>query len=244
MTRLEARHCGRADLRRQHHDRSAPRRGQDGAAPVHARGRRIRGIHNAFGTEYNWPWYEGLLGDANYYDHGAHQNGNVVRRNADPRPTACRTRGRSGTSGTTSAVPTRVKFLTVDESTIGGERTRTRARQLPSDRVVPVLRRRPRLVTTLGPRLPRVHRRLRASRASRVQAANRQGHPVGDGQHSVLEVTIEVVSTKRCIAGPTRPRFFSAAAGLDCARPGDGNDSEIQNCEATARRMPRACAPA
>ena len=28
------------------------------------------GIHNAFGTEYNWHWYEGLLGNANYYDHG------------------------------------------------------------------------------------------------------------------------------------------------------------------------------
>ena len=26
------------------------------------------GIHNAFGTEYNWPWYEGLLGNANFYD--------------------------------------------------------------------------------------------------------------------------------------------------------------------------------
>jgi hypothetical protein len=31
------------------------------------------GIHNAFGTEYNWPWYEGLLGDTNFYDHGEHQ---------------------------------------------------------------------------------------------------------------------------------------------------------------------------
>jgi len=28
------------------------------------------GIHNAFGTEYNWSWYEGLLGGANFYDHG------------------------------------------------------------------------------------------------------------------------------------------------------------------------------
>ena len=36
------------------------------------------GIHNAFGTEYNWPWYEGLLGNANYYDHGANQEGDVV----------------------------------------------------------------------------------------------------------------------------------------------------------------------
>ncbi|MBB2937958.1 hypothetical protein FHX82_005034 [Amycolatopsis bartoniae] len=35
------------------------------------------GIHNAFGTEYNWPWYEGLLGGANYYDHGPAQTGTV-----------------------------------------------------------------------------------------------------------------------------------------------------------------------
>ena len=36
------------------------------------------GIHNAFGTEYNWEWYEGLLGGANYYDHGRYQPGTVV----------------------------------------------------------------------------------------------------------------------------------------------------------------------
>jgi type 1 glutamine amidotransferase len=35
------------------------------------------GIHNAFGTEYNWPWYEGLLGGANYYDHGPLQTATV-----------------------------------------------------------------------------------------------------------------------------------------------------------------------
>jgi type 1 glutamine amidotransferase len=35
------------------------------------------GIHNAFGTEYNWPWYEGLLGGANYYDHSPYQTGSV-----------------------------------------------------------------------------------------------------------------------------------------------------------------------
>jgi type 1 glutamine amidotransferase len=35
------------------------------------------GIHNAFGTEYNWPWYEGLLGNANFYDHGPLQTGVV-----------------------------------------------------------------------------------------------------------------------------------------------------------------------
>ena len=36
------------------------------------------GIHNAFGTEYGWQWYEGLLGNANYYSHGANQDGDVV----------------------------------------------------------------------------------------------------------------------------------------------------------------------
>jgi hypothetical protein len=36
------------------------------------------GIHNAHGTEYGWPWYEGLLGNSNYYSHGANQPGDVV----------------------------------------------------------------------------------------------------------------------------------------------------------------------
>ena len=35
------------------------------------------GTHNVFGTEYNWPYYEGLVGNANYYDHGANQSGHV-----------------------------------------------------------------------------------------------------------------------------------------------------------------------
>lgn len=35
------------------------------------------GIHNAFGAEYDWPYYEGLLGGANYYDHGANREGTV-----------------------------------------------------------------------------------------------------------------------------------------------------------------------
>ena len=60
------------------------------------------GIHNAFGTEYNWPYYEGLLGNANYYDHGANQDGTVkVVAQRPARPPACRRAGRSGTSGTT-----------------------------------------------------------------------------------------------------------------------------------------------
>ena len=35
-------------------------------------------IHNAFGTLYNWPYYEGLLGGANFYDHAPARNGDVV----------------------------------------------------------------------------------------------------------------------------------------------------------------------
>jgi hypothetical protein len=35
-------------------------------------------IHNAFGTHYNWPWYEGLLGNANFFDHGPARDGDVV----------------------------------------------------------------------------------------------------------------------------------------------------------------------
>ncbi|BCJ68441.1 ThuA domain-containing protein [Polymorphospora rubra] len=35
------------------------------------------GIHNAFGTEYHWKWYEGLLGGTNFYDHGRHQTATV-----------------------------------------------------------------------------------------------------------------------------------------------------------------------
>jgi type 1 glutamine amidotransferase len=34
-------------------------------------------IHNAFGTLYNWPWYEGLLGGANFYNHGQFRDGDV-----------------------------------------------------------------------------------------------------------------------------------------------------------------------
>lgn len=82
------------------------------------------GIHNAFGTEYNWPWYEGLLGNANYYDHGANQDGKVdiVARDAS-------------TAGLGSFAfkdewynlvpfPTRVKFLaTVDESSLATKRS-------------------------------------------------------------------------------------------------------------------------
>jgi hypothetical protein len=78
------------------------------------------GIHNAVGgTEYNWNWFEGLTG-AQYYDHGALQDGTVVTYAKD-----------STTEGLPARwafkdewynwmpFPTRVKFLLgIDESTL------------------------------------------------------------------------------------------------------------------------------
>jgi uncharacterized protein len=79
------------------------------------------GIHNAFGTEYNWEWYEGLIGGANYYDHGRNQPGTVVtmsRRDASTE----RLPGRwQFTDEWYNLVPfpSRVRILaTVDESTL------------------------------------------------------------------------------------------------------------------------------
>lgn len=45
------------------------------------RGGGFVGIHNAFGAEYSWPWYEGLLGGANFYDHGPNRTGTVETLN-------------------------------------------------------------------------------------------------------------------------------------------------------------------
>ncbi len=42
------------------------------------------GFHNAFGTEYNWHWYEGLVGNSNYFDHGGYRAGNVEIAAVDP----------------------------------------------------------------------------------------------------------------------------------------------------------------
>jgi type 1 glutamine amidotransferase len=45
-------------------------------------------IHNTLGAMYHWPWFQGLLGGANFYDHGPHRDGQVVtidRRDASTR---------------------------------------------------------------------------------------------------------------------------------------------------------------
>jgi type 1 glutamine amidotransferase len=48
------------------------------------RGGGVVAIHNAFGANYNWPYYEGLLGNANFFDHGPNRNGSVNTLAADP----------------------------------------------------------------------------------------------------------------------------------------------------------------
>ncbi|WP_406143960.1 ThuA domain-containing protein [Streptomyces sp. NBC_01012] len=79
------------------------------------------GIHNAFGTEYNWPWYEGLLGNANFYDHGAAQTGTVQtveRRDVSTKKLPARWNFTDEWYNLVPA-PTKVRVLAkVDESTL------------------------------------------------------------------------------------------------------------------------------
>jgi type 1 glutamine amidotransferase len=79
------------------------------------------GIHNAFGTEYNWPWYEGLLGGANYYDHGPEQPATVRTVDRRDASTSALPARWAFTDEWYNLVPfpSRVRFLaTVDESTM------------------------------------------------------------------------------------------------------------------------------
>jgi uncharacterized protein len=80
-------------------------------------------IHNAVGTERNWDWYVGLLGNASNYDSAANQQGTVQIEASDSSTTAI------GPPGTQFALtdsfytlvpyPTGVKVLaTVQESTL------------------------------------------------------------------------------------------------------------------------------
>jgi len=85
------------------------------------------GVHNAFGTLYNWPWYEGLLGNANFYDHGPERDGDVVvvaPRDASVAGLAKRFRFRDEWYNLVP-FPTKVRFLaTVDEASYGPAPTR------------------------------------------------------------------------------------------------------------------------
>ncbi len=79
------------------------------------------GIHNAHGTEYGWQWYEGLLGNSNYYSHGANQPGDVVIVNGRDVSTAGLPErwGFEDEWYNLIPFPTNVNFLAVvDESTL------------------------------------------------------------------------------------------------------------------------------
>src|SRR5690242_5937160 len=81
------------------------------------------GIHNAFGTLYNWPWYEGLLGGTNYYDHGPFREGDViVTDRVDASTKSLPARWHFGDEWYNLVpFPTKVRFLaTVDEKSYGG----------------------------------------------------------------------------------------------------------------------------
>ena len=55
-----------------------PRRRRPAALRVYLEGGgAFIGVHNAFGTDYNWDWFRGLLGGAELYDHAAVQSGTV-----------------------------------------------------------------------------------------------------------------------------------------------------------------------
>ena len=89
------------------------------------------GIHNAFGTEYNWHWYEGLLGDANYFDHGANQDGSRQDRRHRIRPrrgsatspfkTSGTTLSRSRLASNSSPLSTRTRWPREEQCTRGTE---------------------------------------------------------------------------------------------------------------------------
>jgi len=79
------------------------------------------GVHNAFGTGYNWPYYEGLLGGANYYDHGPVQSGTVRTVNRKDTSTKNLPASWAFTDEWYNLVPfpSKVRFLaTVDERSL------------------------------------------------------------------------------------------------------------------------------
>jgi type 1 glutamine amidotransferase len=82
------------------------------------------GIHNALGTESNWYWFTGLLGNANSYDSAANQPGTVQIQapgdsSTDPIGPPGTRFAFTDTFYTLVPFPTNVKFLAaVDESTL------------------------------------------------------------------------------------------------------------------------------
>lgn len=86
------------------------------------RGGGFVGVHNAFGTQYNWSYFEGLLGGANYFDHpGGNRVGDVVLVNTTDASTRNLPMRFTFKDEWYNLIPfpTRVRFLaTVDEESI------------------------------------------------------------------------------------------------------------------------------
>ena len=113
------------------------------------------GIHNALGTEPNWYWFVGLLGNANRYDSAGNQQGTVQIQASDSSTDPLGSPGTrfsfTDTFYTLTPFPTEVKFLaTVDESTLAVKKRAPRTRRVSPCRLVPVLQRRPRLADDAG----------------------------------------------------------------------------------------------
>jgi hypothetical protein len=79
------------------------------------------GVHNAFGTNYNWDWFRGLLGGAELYDHAAEQTGTVDVLDPDDASTKGLPKTWTGEDEWYNLVPAPqgVRFLaSVDDSTL------------------------------------------------------------------------------------------------------------------------------
>lgn len=109
------------------------------------------GIHNAFGTMYNWPWYEGLLGGANFYDHGPFREADVAvvdRKDSSTRGLPARWHFADEWYNLVP-FPTKVRFLaTVDEKSFGApmQQPRPPATAMPAGfppRLAPVVGKHP-----------------------------------------------------------------------------------------------------
>ena len=148
------------------------------------------GIHNAFGTEYNWPYYEGLLGNANYYDHGANQDGTVVVVAKDSStaglPAALAVQGRVVQP---AAVPDQGEVPSHRRRGHAGVRSARRIRVTANSirwRGASTTTAAGSWVTTLGHDGAAFTEGSGFPGQAQFQKLIVQRHPVGDGQHGVL----------------------------------------------------------
>src|SRR5213076_3146658 len=146
---LEARHGHRADVGSEHHHRRAPRRGQDRSAPVHARGRRLRSDpqrvrHRVQLALLRRPSRQRQLLRPRPVP--GRYCGNDCEGSFDGRPAG--TLGLQGRVVQPRALPNQGEVPPAHRRGHARDQAldASRSWQVPSGRVVPVLRRRPRLL--------------------------------------------------------------------------------------------------